>query len=413
MKFEDLNISKEVKQGLLDAGFSEMFPIQEKTIHALLEHKDVIGKAQSGSGKTLAFLVPILENIKRDGGLQALIMAPTRELAMQIDGVLKKISKHKHVRSALVYGGKAMGTQTHQLRTANIIIATPGRLIDHMHRKNVDLKHVKFVILDEADRMLDMGFIRDIDFILKHTNKDRQTLLFSATMSEQIRSLVHQYMKTPISIELHKETPTVMTVEQEAYLAAHKDKPACLKYILDKERPSLCLIFVQRKHEAKKLVRIFSKYFNIAAIHGNLSQNQRERVLANFRSKRVPFLIATDVAARGIDIPAVSHVINYDLPQEIETFIHRVGRTGRAGASGRAIMIAQPAQENDLRALEHYAKVKIKIFDFRKEASAEKVAKLTAEVGGAGMAPQKEWSRGRPPRRRSFYKGPQHSFGRH
>jgi ATP-dependent RNA helicase DeaD len=413
MKFEELNISKEVKKGLLDSGFTEMFPIQEKTIHALLEHKDVIGKAKSGSGKTLAFLVPILENIKRDKGLQALIMAPTRELAIQIDGVLKKISRHKHVKSALVYGGKAMGAQTYQLRTANIIIATPGRLIDHMQRKNVDLKHVKFVILDEADRMLDMGFIRDIDFILKHTNPNRQTLLFSATMSEQIRSLVHRFMKSPVSIELHKEEPTVLSVKQEAYLAKHKDKPACLKYILDKEKPSLCLIFVQRKHEAKKLVRVFSKYFNIAAIHGNLSQSQRERVLTNFRNRRIQFLIATDVAARGIDIPAVSHVINYDMPQEIETFIHRVGRTGRAGASGRAIMIALPSQENDLRALEHYAKIKIKIHDYSEEVSKEKAAQLKEQVGGAGLPPVQNWVRGRPPRRHSFYKQPKHNFGRH
>jgi len=402
MLFEELNISKELKQGLAEAGFSEMFPIQEKTILALLESKDVIGMAQSGSGKTLAFLVPILEKIKSEAGLQALIMAPTRELAIQIDDVLRKISKHKHVKSALVYGGKSIDAQARQLHNANIVVATPGRLMDHMEKGNVDLQHVKFIVLDEADRMLDMGFIRDIDFILKHTNRDRQTLLFSATMPDQIRSLVHRYMKDPVTIEINKEIPTVMAIEQEAYIVMDHDKPACLKFILEHEKPSLCIIFVQMKHEADRLVRVFSKYYNIAAIHGNRSQNQRERILEAFRSKRVPLLIATDLAARGIDIPAVSHVINYDLPRDVETFIHRVGRTGRAGASGKAIMIALPSQGNDLKVIEHYAKIKMKLRTYRGNVSKERAAELEAEVKGAGSIIPKWMKRtGKP---NSFYK---------
>ena len=402
MKFEELNISKEVKQGLADAGFTEMFPIQEKTIIALLERKDVIGKAQSGSGKTLAFLVPVLEKIKREDGLQALIMAPTRELAIQIDEVLKKISKHKQVKSALVYGGKAIGAQAHELRGANIVVATPGRLIDHMEKRNVDLRNVKFVILDEADRMFDMGFIHDIDFILSHTNKERQTLLFSATMPDQIRSLVRRYMKSPVTIELDRETPTVTKIDQEGYIVLDNDKPACLKFILEKEKPSLCIIFVQMKHQADRLVHVFKKYYKIAAIHGNRSQNQRERILEDFRSGRVPLLIATDVAARGLDIPAVSHVINYDLPNDIETFIHRVGRTGRAGAGGKAIMIAMPQQANDLKIIEHYAKVKIKIQPYRGKLSKEKAAQMAEEVRSTGaIIPHWAKRTGKP---NSFYK---------
>ena len=410
MKFEELNISKEVKQGLADAGFTEMFPIQEKTITALLENKDVIGKAQSGSGKTLAFLVPIVERVKQDEGLQALIMAPTRELAIQIDDVLRKISKHKRVKSALVYGGKSVGEQAHQLHGANIVVATPGRLRDHMERKNIDLKNVKFVILDESDRMLDMGFIYDIDFILRHTNKTRQTLLFSATMPDPIRNLVHRYMKSPVTIELHKETPTVMAIEQEAYLVLDNDKHGCLKFVLEKERPSLCIIFVRTKREARRLANVFGRDYNIAAIHGDLSQNQRERVLGAFRSKRLQCLIATDVAARGLDIPAVSHVINYDLPNDVETFIHRVGRTARAGAKGKAIMIAVPAQMNDLKIIEHAAKVKMKINSYRGKLSEEQAALMTEKIkSGGSIIPRWAHRSGKP---NSFFKKNRKHFRR-
>lgn len=410
MKFEELNISKEVKQDLAEAGFTEMFPIQEKAIAAVLENKDVIGKAQSGSGKTLAFLVPIVEKVKRDGGLQALIVAPTRELAIQIDDVLRKVSKHKQLKSALVYGGKSVGAQAHQLHGANIVVATPGRLRDHMDRKNIDLRNVKFVVLDEADRMLDMGFIYDIDFILKHTNKDRQTLLFSATMPDPIRSLVHRYMKSPVNVELDRETPTVLAIEQEAYLVLDSDKAGCLKFVLEKERPSLCIIFVRTKREARKLTNTFREYYNVAAIHGDLSQGQRERVLEAFRNKRLQCLIATDVAARGLDIPAVSHVINYDLPEDVETFIHRVGRTARAGAKGKAIILAMPQQMNDLKIIEHAAKVKIKINNYRGKLSEEKAAEITERIRGGGtIIPRWAHRTGKP---NSFYKKNRKQFRR-
>lgn len=381
MKFAELKIKKEVLEGLHEAGYSESFAIQEKATPLALEGKDVIGKAQSGSGKTIAFLIPVMEKVQKGKGVQALIIAPTRELTMQNEEVFKRIAVHTGLRSISVYGGKSMDMQTRALRSGvEVVFATPGRLMDHMERRNIDLKGISIVVLDEADRMLDMGFIEDIDYILKFTPCGRQTLLFSATMPDEIRHVVHRYMHDPISVELHKETPTVATVDQEAWIALDRDKIECLKHVIDNEKPSACIIFVEMKRSADRLERILSRFYNVAAIHGDLSQAQRERVLSDFRSKKVPYLIATDVAARGLDIPAVSHVFNFDLPKDVDTFIHRVGRTGRAGAHGRAINIASPEEANELSVIEHYAKVHMIKHTFKGAMTGEKAMEMTEQL---------------------------------
>jgi len=381
VKFAELKIKKEVLDGLHEAGYSDSFAIQEQATPLALEGKDVIGKAQSGSGKTIAFLIPVMERVQKGKGVQALIITPTRELAMQNEEVFKRLAVHTGLRSISVYGGKSMDPQTRALRSGvEVVFATPGRLMDHMERRNIDLKGISIVVLDEADRMLDMGFIEDIDYILKFTPCGRQTLLFSATMPEEIRHVVHRYMHDPVMVELHAEAPTVDTIDQEAWIALDRDKVECLKHVLDKEKPTACIIFVEMKRSADRLERILSKFYNVAAIHGDLSQSQRERVLNDFRSKKVPYLIATDVAARGLDIPAVSHVFNYDLPKDVETFIHRVGRTGRAGAHGRAINIASPEEANELSVIEHYAKVHMVKHTFKGAISSEKAQEMTEQM---------------------------------
>lgn len=385
MKFEELKLKPDLLKGLKEAGFDETFAIQAKATPIALEGKDVIGKAESGSGKTLAFLIPVIEKIQKGKGPQALIIAPTRELAMQIEEVFKIIAKHTGLRSVTVYGGKSMDVQARALHAGvEVIVATPGRLMDHMQRRNVDLCTTKVVVLDEADRMLDMGFIEDIDYILKYTPCGRQTMLFSATLPDEIRRIVHRYMHDPVTVELNREAPTVLTVDHEAWIALDGDKVACLKHVIDKEKPSACIIFVEMKREADMLERLLSKYYSVAAIHGDLSQAQREKVLHDFRDKKVPYLIATDVAARGLDIPQVSHVFNFDLPNDVETFIHRVGRTGRAGAHGRAIHIALPNQHNELSVIEHLAKVSIPRFKFHGTLSSEDAIKLSEMMESRG-----------------------------
>ncbi|MEM5804474.1 MAG: DEAD/DEAH box helicase [Candidatus Aenigmatarchaeota archaeon] len=381
MKFSELKVSKDTADRLKAAGFEEMFDIQAEATPLALEGKDVIGKAQSGSGKTLAFLIPVLERVQKLKGVQALILAPTRELAIQINDVLVKLNKHGGLRSVVVYGGRSIDEQARALHSdVEVVVATPGRLIDHIRRHNIDLRRIKMVVLDEADRMLDMGFIDDVKFILRQTPPTRQTLLFSATMPDEIRGMVHQFMRDPVTVEIHAETPTVMTIAQEAWVALDRDKVGCLKHVLDVERPAACIIFVEMKRDADRLARELSKYYPVEPIHGDLSQAQRERVLAGFRSKKLTYLIATDVAARGLDIPAVSHVFNYDLPKDVETFIHRVGRTGRAGASGRAISIAVPEQYNELAVIEHFAKVSIARKFYAGSMDGEKAALLEDQL---------------------------------
>ena len=346
-------------KALEEMKFEEVFPIQEMAIPPIMEGKDVIGKAESGSGKTLAFAIPIVEKIKYPKNIQVLILTPTRELAEQVCREIQKVGKYTHVRSLAVYGGKSIEMQFRSFSNVSVIVATPGRLMDHIRRNNIDLRHVSILILDEADRMLDMGFIDDIKFILRFIPKERQTLLFSATFSDEIRRIVNNYMKNPILIELNKEKPSVKTVKQIAYVVRENEKQKCLEHILNQEKPDLALIFCSTKIKSDRLHRTLRRFYNIGVIHGDLSQSQRERVMSDFKNRRVNYLIATDVAARGIDIKNISHVINYDIPNDVETYIHRIGRTGRAGASGKSITFVTPEEMPDFLRYEHFVNVKI------------------------------------------------------
>lgn len=414
MKFSELKLSKEILQGLKENGFEETFPIQEKAIPIVMSGKDLIGKAQSGSGKTLAFSIPILEKIdKKILSVQAVVLAPTRELALQIYEETMKAGKHKGLRAAIVYGGKSMETQVRALREgAQIVIATPGRFIDHMERGNLNLNRVKIVVLDEADRMLDMGFIEDINYILRHVPKQRQTLLFSATLPEQIRAIVHRYMKNPETVELNRERPSVATTKQKANIAEQRDKLDCLFLTLAQEKPERAIIFCSTKAMARKLAFEVSTEYKAAAIHGDLTQGQRERVMDNFREGRIQILIATDVAARGIDVSGITHVINFDLPNDVETYIHRIGRTGRAGASGIAITIVTPREVLTLLGFEHMIKSRI---EKKQYVEGRLVAASPEEFGmHRAIIPRqtKEFSqRGRGFRsRRSFGRGSSNRF---
>ena len=354
-----MKLSEGILKALEEMKLDEAFPIQVSTIPPIMEGKDVIGKAESGSGKTLAFAIPIAEKIKYSKNIQALVLTPTRELAEQVCREIQKVGKYEKVRSIAVYGGKSIEMQARAFSQVNVVVATPGRLMDHMRRNNIDLRNVSTLILDEADRMLDMGFIDDINFILRYVPRERQTLLFSATFSDDIRRIISKYMKDPILIELNKEKPSVKTVNQLAYIVKESEKKQCLDYVLKHETHGLTLIFCSTKMKSDRLHRELSRFYNIEVIHGDLSQNQRERVMMEFKNKRVTYLIATDVAARGIDIKDISHVINYDMPNDIETFIHRIGRTGRAGASGKSITFVTPEEISDLLRIEHFVNVKI------------------------------------------------------
>jgi ATP-dependent RNA helicase DeaD len=416
MLFSEMGLKPEVLQGLDKAGFKEAFEIQIHATPLAIKGHDVIGKAQSGSGKTIAFLIPVIEKVQKGKGVQALIIAPTRELTMQNEEVFKKIAGPSGLRSVSVYGGKSIDMQTRALRSGvEVVFATPGRLMDHMERRNIDLRGTNIVVLDEADRMLDMGFIADIDYILKYTPCGRQTLLFSATLPDEIRRIVHRYMHDPMTVDLHREAPTVPTVDHLAYIALDGDKLGAIKQALRDEKPDQAIIFVGMKRTADKLANALYRDFPVDVIHGDLTQSQRERVLMEFREKKLKIMIATDVAARGLDIPAVSHVFNYDLPLDVETFIHRVGRTGRAGAYGRAIHIALPEQRNDLRVIEHFARVNIPHKAYRGKMSEEKalevshkheeaqsiIPKWTKRTGGRGGR-----GGGGGPRRGGFSRGP-------
>ncbi len=365
MRFSELKIKPEILKAIQELGFEEAFPIQEKTVPPALQGKDIIGRAQTGSGKTIAFAIPILDKISKEKRQQALIIAPTRELVLQICGELTKLAKHLRIKNIAIYGGKSMDVQVRGLREGDqIVVATPGRLIDHIERRTINLRNIKFLVLDEADRMLDMGFIDDVEYIIKQVPLQRQTMLFSATLPERIKSIVHRYMKNHITIELNAGSPLVSTVKQIAYIVEHNEKLKCLEKILDNEKSRRCLIFCSMKSQARRLAHQYSRKYNVAAIHGDLSQNQREHVMGEFRAGKINYLIATDVAARGLDIEGISHVINLDIPNTVEGYVHRIGRTARAGAAGMAITLVSSGEVMDLLRIEHECKAKIDKMQF-------------------------------------------------
>jgi ATP-dependent RNA helicase RhlE len=358
MKFDALGLQPSLVRACESAGYEEPTPIQERAIPVLLTGADLIGCAETGTGKTAAFLLPTLQRMseRKRPGVRVLVLAPTRELVSQIDESYKLLAPKGSPRCAAVIGGASMSRQTDALRKgAGVVVATPGRLLDHVERRTVDLSGVEVLVLDEADRMLDMGFLPQIRRILAEIPRERQTLLFSATMSESIEQLARTTMKSPELIEVNRRGSAATSVEQKAYVVATESKTALLLDLLERERDTFerVLVFTRTRRGAERLSHILEAREHAAdRIHADRTQPQREAALKGFKDGRTRVLVATDIAARGIDVDSVSHVINYDVPEAPEDYVHRVGRTGRAGARGRAITLVTPVEESSMRAIE-------------------------------------------------------------
>ena len=363
MTFKALGLSEEILQGVLAAGYSSPTPIQAAAIPSACAGRDMIGCAQTGTGKTAAFVLPMLNNLSLNrpshGGrpVRALVVTPTRELALQVEEAVTTYGKFTRLRSLAIYGGVSMGPQVRGLRRgADILVATPGRLLDHMNRGNIDLSEVEVLVLDEADRMLDMGFINDIRKIVAETPRDRQTLLFSATMEGDIKSFARTILSRDAEvIEIGERRNPAETVVQHACSVGQHQKMELLVHVLQNEVVESVLVFSRTKRRADTITKKLSRQgFAVTALHSNKSQNQRQRALDGFKQGTFQILVATDIAARGIDVDTISHVINYDTPNQAEDYIHRIGRTGRAEASGDAITFVAQDEESYLRDIEKH-----------------------------------------------------------
>jgi ATP-dependent RNA helicase DeaD len=362
-EFITLNLRPELMRSVAELGYLEPTPIQSAIIPLMLGGADVIGQAQTGTGKTAAFALPILNNLKPgQSHIQALVMCPTRELALQVSQAFSEYGQFCDVRVLAVYGGQPYGPQITRLkRGVDVVVGTPGRMLDLLERKCLDLKRVQTVVLDEADEMLSMGFIDDIETILAGTPSDRQTALFSATMPTPIRRLADRYMHNPQPITIQREQVTVAAIEQRCYIVNGCDKLAALTRIFEMEELTSALIFVRTRAATGELAAALStRGFASEALNGDLNQDARERTLNRFRSAQIKVLVATDVAARGLDIDDISHVFNYDLPDDPELYVHRIGRTGRAGKTGIAISLVTPGEKRLLRQVESFAHQTIK-----------------------------------------------------
>ena len=358
--FEDLHLDRKILAALKEMGFEEPSPIQKGAIPLALEGDDLIGQAQTGTGKTAAFGIPIIQKInEKDRHIQALVMSPTRELCIQVADEISKIGRTKRVRVLPVYGGQPIERQIRSLkRGIQVVIGTPGRLLDHIRRGTIDLEYVNFLVLDEADEMLDMGFVDDMEDIIKNVPPERQTMLFSATMPRPILSISKKYMRAPKVVAIHKEVVTAPTIDQ--YYYETRDKVDGLCRILDTTDDCKMIIFCRTKKGVDELViALATRGYEAEGLHGDLSQNQRDRVMKKFRSGQVDILVATDVAARGLDIDNITHVVNFDVPSDSESYVHRIGRTGRAGNSGVALTFITPREFRQLKLIERSIKTKI------------------------------------------------------
>jgi ATP-dependent RNA helicase DeaD len=355
--FTDLGLSETSLAALREVGYDTPSPIQVEGIPPLLEGRDVIGQAQTGTGKTAAFGLPLIESVDPSvPEVQALVLTPTRELCIQVTQAIRAYAEGSGVDVVAVFGGAPIRSQQAQLRAGgHVVVGTPGRVLDLISRHSLVLHDARFVVLDEADEMLDLGFLEDVEAILAKTPSGRQTALFSATMPPPIRALADRYMYDPITVEVEAPTLTVDTVEQFELEVAPRDKATKLVEVLAAERPRQAIVFVRTKIRCDQLHRTLrDRGMNVRALHGDMSQGSRDGVMLAFKGGRVPILVATDVAARGLDISAISHIVNYDVPVSPDVYVHRIGRTGRVGRSGRAITFVEPRQRRELEAIERH-----------------------------------------------------------
>ncbi|ADL50787.1 DEAD/DEAH box helicase [Clostridium cellulovorans] len=362
MNFKELGINEALVKILKDTGITEPTPVQSESIPHIKAGGDLIGEAQTGTGKTLAFLLPIFENISPTvNNVQALILTPTRELAIQITNQALKLKEGKDINILAAYGGKDIGSQLKKLKNnIHLIIATPGRLLDHIERKTVDLSKLKTFVLDEADQMLLMGFKNEVESIIKVTSKKRQTLCFSATLNSDVKKLAYRYMNDPITVTIKKEEVTLSTIKQHVVETTDRRKQNALCAVLDEDNPFMAIIFCRTKRRADDLeVGLYQRGYNCAKLHSDIPQSKRERIMKAFRNADFQYLIATDVAARGLDISGVTHIYNYDIPESVESYIHRIGRTGRAGEEGYTCLFIDPKNNDMLEEIEEALKFQI------------------------------------------------------
>jgi ATP-dependent RNA helicase RhlE len=369
--FTDLKLGEPLLRALAAEGYTHPTPVQRQAIPPVLEGRDVLACAQTGTGKTAAFALPLLERLlsgrperdQRGRKVRVLVLAPTRELACQIADSFRAYGRHTHLQATVIHGGVSQRPQEQALRRGvDILVATPGRLLDLMSQKLVDLRHVEACVLDEADRMLDMGFIHDLRRIVAMVPRERQTLLFSATMPASIRGLAETWLRDPVEVQVTPVSSTAERIEQSVIFVDRAQKLAFLNCWLNSAGCTRALVFTRTKHGADKVVRSLTKAgIRADAIHGNKSQSARQRALERFKSSRPPVLVATDIAARGLDIDNVSHVVNFDLPADPESYVHRVGRTGRAGATGIAVSFCDQAERGTLKQIQRLTQQKLTV----------------------------------------------------
>jgi ATP-dependent RNA helicase RhlE len=358
--FKSLGVGENLRRALRDVGYTEPTPIQSQAIPHLLQGKDLLGIAQTGTGKTAAFALPLLQRLDEERSSakprrpRALILAPTRELALQIHEELGRYGRYLSLRHTYIFGGVSANPQIKALAQGiDVVVATPGRLLDLAGQRKIDLSEVSVLVLDEADRLLDMGFVRDVKRIVAMTPKTRQSLLFSATMPKEVVSLAREILHDPIRVDVSPKEVTVTEIDQRVVMVGTSDKQRMLEHLLRDDEVSRAIVFTRTKHGANRVAKKLERAgIGAEAIHGNKSQNARQRALSNFKNGDAWVLVATDIAARGIDIDAVSHVFNFELPHEPESYVHRIGRTGRAGATGAAWSLVDPSERGRLRAVE-------------------------------------------------------------
>ncbi len=365
MNFEKLNINTKLKNKINEFGFKDLTPIQEKGIPEILKGKDVVGQAETGSGKTLAFVLPIINEIKHDRNIQVLVLTPTRELCIQVTDVFKDFGKSLEIKTTSIFGGVNIVPQIKNISDSQIIVATPGRLLDHINRRTINLKNIRFLVLDETDKMLEMGFIEDVEKIIYNLPRDRQTLMFSATISEDVYKIARKHLKNPL---MFRTKPFVDTdkLNQKYYdIYNQNDKFSLLLHLLKNSTSGLAIVFCATRKETDIVAKNLRRQgINASEIHGGMNQNKRLKSIDSLKRQKTDVLVATDVAARGLDIKDVSHVYNYDVPKTPKEYIHRVGRTARAGKNGDAVTLVTSRYHDNFRRVQSDKKLRIEQADF-------------------------------------------------